>query len=213
VHDTVTVYAFLEKLLNEYLKPELPHIEKVNYFSDGSGAQYKNYKNFTNLIHHDADFNLKAEWNFFATSHGKNACDGVGGTIKRLAARASLQRAITNQIQTPEQLFQFAVEEIPGVTVFFVSSESVEKTSKFLEPRFSTAPRFKGSRKNHQFIPRGSDIVMRRVSGGKLGRWFKRMVKIIMISAKFFQDHITHVATIQNGIFAWSITFLLNILM
>ena len=28
---------------------------------------------------------------FFATSCGKNACDGVDGTIKRLAAHASLQ--------------------------------------------------------------------------------------------------------------------------
>ena len=26
----------------------------------------------------------------FTTKNGKNACDGVGGTIKRLAARASL---------------------------------------------------------------------------------------------------------------------------
>ena len=28
----------------------------------------------------------------FATFHGKVACDGVGGTVKHLAARASLQR-------------------------------------------------------------------------------------------------------------------------
>ena len=34
---------------------------------------------------------FKHNGTFFATSHGKNACDGVGGTIKRLAAHASLQ--------------------------------------------------------------------------------------------------------------------------
>ena len=28
---------------------------------------------------------------FFATSHGKSPCDGIGGTIKHLVARASLQ--------------------------------------------------------------------------------------------------------------------------
>ena len=31
-------------------------------------------------------FALNAKWNFFATSHGKNAYDGVGGTVKRLTA-------------------------------------------------------------------------------------------------------------------------------
>jgi hypothetical protein len=57
----------------------------IIYFSDGCAAQYKNRKNFLNLCNHDADFGLPAEWHFFATSHGKGPCDGVGGTVKRLA--------------------------------------------------------------------------------------------------------------------------------
>ena len=44
------------------------------------------------FMKHEADFGVPAEWHFSATSHGKGACDGVGGTVKRLAARASLQR-------------------------------------------------------------------------------------------------------------------------
>ena len=50
---------------------------------------------------HKIDFGMKAEWHFFATSHRKNVCDGVGrggGAIKRLAACAGRQRAICNQI-------------------------------------------------------------------------------------------------------------------
>ena len=89
-HDTVAVYVFVEKLLNDYVKLYLPQLQKIHYFSDGSCAQYKNYKNFANLIFHVQDFGITAEWNFFATSHGKNLCDGVGGTVKRLATRASL---------------------------------------------------------------------------------------------------------------------------
>ena len=38
------------------------------------------------------------------------------GTIKRLAARASLQRAIHNQILNPHQLYGFAKSEIPSIT-------------------------------------------------------------------------------------------------
>ncbi|KAG1714604.1 Endochitinase [Nymphon striatum] len=34
----------------------------------------------------------------FATSHGKSPCDGIGGTVKRLTAQASLKRTVTGHI-------------------------------------------------------------------------------------------------------------------
>ena len=71
VHDTVTVYYLLQKLLTEYVKAEFTHFHKVFYFSDGSGAQYKNFKNFTSLLLQEQNFDLKAEWHFFATSQRK----------------------------------------------------------------------------------------------------------------------------------------------
>jgi hypothetical protein len=40
---------------------------------------------------------MPAEWHFFATSRGKSAYDGVGGTLRRLAAKASLQRPYNDQ--------------------------------------------------------------------------------------------------------------------
>ena len=46
-----------------------------------------------NLSNHKADFNIEAEWYFFATSHGKGAWDGLGGTIKRHTYRTELQKA------------------------------------------------------------------------------------------------------------------------
>ena len=52
------------------------------YFSDGAGSQYKNRKNFVNLCSHQEDFGVSAEWHFYVTSHGKGACDGLGGTLK-----------------------------------------------------------------------------------------------------------------------------------
>ena len=93
---------------------------KIHYFSDGSCAQYKNYTNFANLIFHAQDLGITAEWNFFATSHGKNSCDRVEGTVKHLATRASLQRPLENQILTPYQLFEFARQDISGIKSFYV---------------------------------------------------------------------------------------------
>ena len=51
------------------------------YFSEGCAEQYKNHKNL-NLCHHQQDFNMDAEWIFFATSHGKSPCNGVGAFVK-----------------------------------------------------------------------------------------------------------------------------------
>ena len=83
-HNTITVYAFIKVVL-QCIREKLHGISKVYYFSDGCSGQYKNHKNLTNLLCHKADFSLKAEWHFVATSNGKNACDDVGGIIKRPA--------------------------------------------------------------------------------------------------------------------------------
>ena len=74
------------------------------------------------------------EWNFFATLNGKDACDRVGDTIKRLAAHASLQHPFSNQSLTPKQLSDFAEANVDGVTSdFFVSSVEVISNAEFLE--------------------------------------------------------------------------------
>ena len=82
-HDTVAVHLFQRNLI-EFLRERFGSLpRKIFYFTDGAAAQYKNRKNFVNLCQHEEDFGVAAEWHFFATSHGKGACDGVGGTVKR----------------------------------------------------------------------------------------------------------------------------------
>jgi len=72
------------------------HFHAKYFVSDGAAAQYKNRKNFVNLCQHEEDFGVAAEWHFSATSHGKVACDGVGGTVKGFAARASLSKVYSS---------------------------------------------------------------------------------------------------------------------
>jgi hypothetical protein len=67
-------------------------LKKIVYFSDGFAAQFKNRSNLLKITCHNKDFGVPAEWHFFATSCGKSACDGVGGILKRLAAKANLQQ-------------------------------------------------------------------------------------------------------------------------
>ncbi|MCH2405823.1 MAG: hypothetical protein MK200_06480 [Nitrosopumilus sp.] len=100
-HGAPTVHTFISKVL-PYIKEIIPNLKKVYYYSDGAGSQYKNCKNFTNLSFHKDDFDVDAEWHFFATSHGKSPCDGIGGTVKRLVALESLRRPLQNQILSPQ---------------------------------------------------------------------------------------------------------------
>ena len=95
-HDVNFVYKVMKDTI-KYIRDNITEaLSKVHYFSDGCAGQYKNCKNFLNLCLHNSEFGVKCEWNVFATSHGKSPCDGIGGTVKRLETRASLQRPISN---------------------------------------------------------------------------------------------------------------------
>jgi uncharacterized pyridoxal phosphate-containing UPF0001 family protein len=55
---------------------------------------------------HKDVFGMDAKWHFFGMLQGRGACDGIGGTIKRLASKASLQNPYEEQIMTPGQLYK-----------------------------------------------------------------------------------------------------------
>ena len=126
-HTTTTVYAFLNVII-PYLRTQFPEMKRIHYFTDGCAGQYKNKSNFINLCHHEEDFGLEGEWNFFATSHRKSACDGIGGTVKRLLTKASLQRPYTNRILTTEAIMEFCTANIPGIHFVNVPPEENSKT-------------------------------------------------------------------------------------
>ena len=84
-------------MLVDYLKENLPIVINIFYFSDGCTELCKNHKNFFNLCHHWQNFNMDAEWIFFATSHGKSPCDSVTGFVKHDVAKCSLQRPLHDQ--------------------------------------------------------------------------------------------------------------------
>ena len=100
-HDITEVHLFQRQLIS-FLNQEVGNVRKIIYFSDGASAQYKNRKNFVNTCYHKSDFSIAAEWHFFATSHSKGPCDGIGGSTKRLVMKASLQ-PVQDPITTPKK--------------------------------------------------------------------------------------------------------------
>ena len=165
-HETNTVHAFLEVII-KHIKTVMPTLIDIQYFSDGASSQYKNYKNLVNLCCHKDDFGIPAQWNFFATSHGKSPCDGIGGTVKRLVARASLQATISGQILTPLEMHDWCVINVKGIKFFYVSAiDVVNSCEQFkLEERYSHVSTVPGTRSHHSFVPvEEMKLEIRRIS-------------------------------------------------
>jgi hypothetical protein len=102
-HDIVAALLFQSKLCS-FLSGKLKDLTKVHNISDGATSQHKNRKNSINLCYHEDYFGMDAKWHFFAMSRNKGSCDGIRGTIKRLARKTSLQNPYEEQIMTPRQL-------------------------------------------------------------------------------------------------------------
>ena len=167
-HNQTTVHCFRTKLLS-LIRKDLPYITSIKYFTDGAASQYKNLKALFNLAFHFHDHKLTAEHNLFATSNVKSPCDGIGGTIKREAANASLRATTDNQIITPEDLCCWAKNKIKRVTLFYVLSiEIIEHERRFaLESQYSSASAVDGTMSYHCFIPQKSGcLIMKRISVG-----------------------------------------------
>ena len=102
------------------------------------------------------DFGIPAEWHFFATAHGKGPCDGVGGTLKRIVARVSLQRPYEKQIVTPRQFYRYAQEKIyPLYTYSTIQKMNVKWEVKELSDRFDYRKAIAGTQKVDVICPLG----------------------------------------------------------
>ena len=110
---------------------------------------------------------MDARWVFFATSHSKQPCDGIGGTVKRLVSNASLKRDLKDQILPPCDLFQFCKENIQNIIFKFISAD-VDNTRVILNDRFEGVTRIPGKISFHEFSPIGQySIEMKRKSEDK----------------------------------------------
>ena len=121
--------------------------------TDGAGRHFKNKSNFQNLLFHEKDFGVTADWHYHATAHGKGACDGIGANIKRGAKPVSLQVSSSNHILTLEELYNWAKDYCKETKVFYSSKESYEETVLKLKPRLNKAKSVPGTLQYYAIIP------------------------------------------------------------
>ncbi|KAJ8677403.1 hypothetical protein QAD02_013190 [Eretmocerus hayati] len=132
-HTAPTVYAF-QKEFTAQVKADFPHIKWIMYFSDGAPTQYKNKNNFANMCVHERDFGLKIKsYNFFATSHGKSPCDGIGAVAKREITRIALRRPVDQPIANARDMFEAASDNIKGIKFLWVSAKDINAANSKIE--------------------------------------------------------------------------------
>lgn len=151
-HDTVFVHKVMG-ITADYCKRNHPDITQFEYFSDGCAEQYKNYKHFMNICRHNEDFHIKVvAWNFFATSHGKGACDGIGGTVKRLARLESLRRE-KDFIDSFQKFHEFCITNIKNIVFYSITTQDLEQARPAMSARYEHGSTVPGTRSFHQFLP------------------------------------------------------------
>lgn len=162
-HDSVAVNLFIDKMINFLQIDQNKNMKKIYFMSDGAASQYKNRKNFSSLCKFKSKYGIDAEWHFFATSHGKGPCDAIGGTIKRMATRASLAKEREHPIKTARELFNWAnkrkEEELTKLSFCYSTTEEYENMSLQLNNQYNNAKTIQGTQKFHSFLPLSENTI------------------------------------------------------
>ena len=149
-HDKYMTTIAMVKILKELLEKH-PSINILNLFSDGASQHFQQCY-FFNAVTVLPTFlgvnNLKISYDFFATSHGKGAVDGIGGSCKRGVMSKVLSRKAI--VRTAEEFALTAASACPGIKFIHVTKAEVESFKEDLdEIVFTGARQLKGIRKVH----------------------------------------------------------------
>ena len=149
-HDKKAVATFLVRAVQNICQKH-PHLRQIHIFSDGAASQFKNKYLWAFLSSSFQDMfpNLHVEWHFFATSHGKGAVDGVGGTVKRAVSTAVLSRQET--VHTAADFARVAAQRCPKVTIEEVAPEEIKTftDTQELEAKWKDVPTLHGTQAVH----------------------------------------------------------------
>lgn len=114
---------------------ELPiglNIREVRVWSDGPSSQFKNKYIAASLKVLEDYHNVKVQWNYFATSHGKGPVDGIGGSVKRQVRQAVLSRKAN--VFNASDFCRMATQE-SNVKIMHLTNEDLNYINKELDTK------------------------------------------------------------------------------
>jgi hypothetical protein len=126
-HNAIAVLSFMKKLIVE-LKLLLPDLEMIHYLTDSPTSQYRNRLILNVIAHHQQLFGVPASWQYFEAGHGKGPCDGVGGSVKRMADMAVKRQQCV--IQNAEDFVSWGNSQEKKTVKYILVTEGDIKGSK-----------------------------------------------------------------------------------
>ena len=127
-HDKQSVSVFVDKVLTSFIAEKHKDVEVVHIFSDGPSSQFKN-KYIVHLLHElQQQSGLQLKWHYFASSHGKGAVDGIGGTVKRSVWSAVATRKVP--LVDDAKSFAAAANDVCNLStkVVLVTKKEIQKS-------------------------------------------------------------------------------------
>ena len=156
-HNSSVVVTFLDAIVPK-IKKRVPNVHKVHYYTDSPTSQYRNKIIFHAVANHQEIYECGATWNYFEAGHGKGPCDGLGGTVKRMADEAVRSGKAT--IQDAEDFFKWTQSEncsMKTVHFMFVQSSVCQQKSAALS--MHEIKPVKGTMKLHAVVGKGNNTI------------------------------------------------------
>ena len=159
---TLCVTKVLRLLIEKY-----PDVKNINLFSDGAAQHFKQCYFLTAMTELNAllglpNNHLEISYDLFATSHGKGAVDGIGGTLKRQVRNEIMCRR--EKVACAEEYAKVAEKVCPNVNVLHVSKEEVLNSKPLFDEIFDGCRTLPGTRKTHHFDVSGQFTVTYKVN-------------------------------------------------
>ena len=145
-HNSSMVQAILEKVIL-WVKEVNPVVKFVHYWTDSPTSQYRNKMMFDVVANHSHLYGLDASWHFFEAGHGKGACDGIGGVVKRTADTAIKSGKVN--ITCAKDFHEWGLKSDSKIKYQFISRAEYEKARERNETRQKHLNAVKGTLKIH----------------------------------------------------------------
>ena len=158
-HDKQSVAVFINKVLFDFIKKAHPQVNTVHIFSDGPSSQFKSKYIVQLLYSLRQNTGLNLNWHYFATSHGKGAVDGVGGTVKRAVFTAVMTRKVT-RVDDAKSFAKAAAQVCKATNIIFISQEVIRAEYSYFNLENATA--VPGISKIHSVQPKDNGTVVLR---------------------------------------------------
>lgn len=159
-HSAPAIWAHLQPIF-QYLKENVPEIERVHFLSDAPSTQYRNktmFYIFSQALPHVFPSVKSATWNYSAAGHGKGAADGIGGRLKRMANDAVAHGA---DIDCFETFVAILCANVRDIKLFVVTESEITAMENVLPTNIKT---FVGTMKTQQVVYLNGSLTMKSLS-------------------------------------------------